>query len=61
MRPTEIEEPSLLEIIISSINSEDTILTSVYTQYSKMRAIIDIGVKLNLIHLREVERFKIPY
>ena len=26
-----------------------------------MRAIIDIGVKLNLIHLREVERLKIPY
>ena len=26
-----------------------------------MRAIVDIGVKLNLIHLGEVERLKIPY
>ena len=26
-----------------------------------MRAVIDIGIKLNLIYLREVERLKIPY
>ena len=26
-----------------------------------MRAVVDIGVKLNLIHLGEVERLKIPY
>ena len=26
-----------------------------------MKAVIDIGVKINLIHLGEVERLKIPY
>ena len=61
IRPTEIEEPSLLEVIISSVNNEDAILTNVYTQHNKVKAIIDTRVKLNLIYPGEVERLKILY
>ena len=61
IRPTEIKEPSLLEVIISSINSKNAILTTIHFQHGKIRAVVDIRVKLNLIHLGEVERLKIPY
>ena len=58
---TEIKEPSLLEVKISSINSKNAILTTIHFQHGKIRAVVDIRVKLNLIHLGEVERLKIPY
>ena len=61
LRPTEVEELSIPEVQISSVNSEDTILTTVYFQYGKERAIVDIGAKISLIYLKTVKRLGILY
>ena len=43
------------EAQISSVNGEDAILTNVHFQHGKVRAIVDIRVKINLIYLGKVK------
>ena len=49
------------EARISSVNGEDAILTNVHFQHGKVRAIMDTGAKINLIHPGKVEQLGITY